>query len=118
MVTSGNCEQSFRVIDSLTGNPILGATISLTRGKGPCTTNASGRCSVTLESGKSYGWSIIKQGYETGYPPLFIACTTFEKSIQLVSLAPPSTPKTAFVTFDSNPKGAKVTVDGTVIGNT
>ena len=117
MVTNGNCNQSFIVIDSLTIKPLSGAVISLTRGKGPCTTNASGKCSVTLELGKSYGWSIIKQGYETGYPPLFTACT-YQKTIRLVPLAPPSTPKTADITFDSTPKGAEVRVDGAVIGNT
>ena len=88
VVAPTTCIQSFKVTDSETGNPIAGATISLTRGKGPLTTNSSGRCNVQLETGKSYGWSVLKGGYKTGYPPLFTACTA-EKSIQLEPLAAP-----------------------------
>ena len=104
---AGECNQSFRVTDTQTGNPIEGATISLTRGISPLTTNSSGRCNAILEEGEQYGWSVLKGGYETGYPPLFIACTA-EKSIQLVSLTPPVTGFDDWVTS----KGGKNAITG------
>lgn len=85
------CTQSFKVTDSQTGYPIAGATLQLTRGISPSTTNSSGRCTVQLETGKRYGWSVIKDGYKTGYPPYFTACSA-EKTIQLKPIAAAAPP--------------------------
>ena len=91
-ITPTTCNQSFRIIEKDTNNPISGAKVTV--GTKTCLTGASGECTITgLTKGKSYGWYYNKSGYiPIGYTFPFIACVTKMTAMLVPPVPPPVTP--------------------------
>lgn len=95
----GTCNQSFRIIEKDTNNPISGATV--TAGGKKCTTGADGRCTINLPIGKRCTFGYGKSKYSpTEWFRSFTACTTEETGVLKAPLpptppyVPPVTPPT------------------------
>lgn len=111
-LTPKPCSQKIIVTDSK-GNVIRQATV-VVDGTTKYTSLFGAPCSFTLLSGVVYEAVASKTGFVCLVcRKSFTACA----STITLTLQKPAVP-TADITFDSTPKGAEVTVDGVVIGNT